>query len=140
MRNNIMFSTNCKYRTAATQYTPKTFVCFGYIIVNILHKEDIIIIIIIIWVSAVGFYFYLVAFRAKSHSLSNFPAVYACLTQHPLSILHASCAHTGIPLQLCLFIFFLFFGNTNHSSHFKTITFPPPPAFVTGSVCTSAYI
>ena len=39
-QNNITCSTICKYRTAATQYTLETLVCFRYIIVNTLHKGD----------------------------------------------------------------------------------------------------
>jgi hypothetical protein len=39
-RNNITCSTDCKYRTAATLYTPEKMVGFRYIIVNTLHKGD----------------------------------------------------------------------------------------------------
>jgi hypothetical protein len=37
VRNNIMCSTNCKYRTAATVY-PRNMVCCRYIIVNTMHQ------------------------------------------------------------------------------------------------------
>ena len=37
--NNIICSTDCKYRTAATLYTSKS-VCFMFTIVNSLHKGD----------------------------------------------------------------------------------------------------
>jgi hypothetical protein len=39
-RNNITCSTNCKYRTAATLHTLETTVCFRYVIVYTLHKDD----------------------------------------------------------------------------------------------------
>ena len=38
-RNNITCNTNCKNRTAATQY-PRKMVCCRYIIVNTLHKGN----------------------------------------------------------------------------------------------------
>jgi hypothetical protein len=51
MPNNFAYSTDCKYRTAATLY-PRNVVSFRYVIVNTLHKGDnknnIIVIIIII--------------------------------------------------------------------------------------------
>ena len=38
-RNNITYSTNCKYRTAVTLYC-RNVVCFRYIFLNSLHKDD----------------------------------------------------------------------------------------------------
>jgi hypothetical protein len=38
--NNITYSKNCKYRTTATLKYPNKLVCFRYIIVNTLHKND----------------------------------------------------------------------------------------------------
>jgi hypothetical protein len=38
VQSNIIYTTNCKYRTDATPYTIETW--FKYIIVNTLHKDD----------------------------------------------------------------------------------------------------